>query len=1023
MPEYYTRERHRFRLQHDTTWRPPQLGALTAAISHWTLDSHNPALVSIPTGSGKTAVAMAAPYVTPTPPSRVLIVVPSSDLRKQTADRFKNEQDLLLISALNGNGQEPLQVKRLTSRVHSWTELENADIVVALPNTISPHHYPNMPPPSDLFDLIIIDEAHHATAATWLEILRHFNGAYSLLLTATPIRRDGRSLPGKLVYYYPMRLALAAGFYKPIDPHLLIPIRPGELEPTDSQIAQHCAMILGQDEHSSSTLIIRAGTVERAEGLANLYKELGINVEPLHSRLQTAQRNNIIQRLRDGTLRGVSVVGMLGEGFDLPSLRILAYHDKHKSLPATIQLFGRLARSHADYPQPSVLVTVRDADVFPELQGVIRALYQEDPDWTIVLPRIVDSEIMEEQQDAEFAHRFAPTYGEIRPTQLNPLLRAVIYEITDSAWQPFFLQDETPPKLRLGSDFGGGQIVLSEHDRSSGMFLLVVKHQHQPRWNNDPTVQEVQYQLHIVAFRQAPTTDKKNLIFLNTEGEGSQNLLHEILGLKLVAVLISPEMIDAYVNSLERHSVSAVGVRNTNPAGRGTVGYRNYMGSGVHRGLRVVDTSRSALGHGNLQVAFLDGTTANGGFAVEKAKIWITRYLPLRQFHQWVEDASQRLWFPTIGPSGPLLPGVDRGRRLQNWPNARPLAAEMSPQIFGRSFTILHGEREYDLENVELRILNGDSPLTQGQLLNVQAIAPNQDGDSGNDTVIWEGSMESSGNWSATSTIIVRQGYAGTRDFVDLLRRHPPTIFFLDGSTVIGGLVYDSRYSGMAFDAMQVQHTNWTGVDITAETRRTASNRTPPAVSIHEHLEGWLISRPRIGMSRWVIMNDGSGEISDYIVIETLPSGEVHMSLWHAKSADSASASVRVEDFDKVVAQAIRSRHWFKSRRLWIELGNRLTGASSPVASLVAGSDDESELRVMLGIEGAISSEARQPWPRTMPVVRGCICIAQPGLSRQMYLAASDGNESARGVTQLLTVLKDTAHADALEILVLGSEN
>jgi hypothetical protein len=421
-------------------------------------------------------------------------------------------------------------------------------------------------------------------------------------------------------------------------------------------------------------------------------------------------------------------------------------------------------------------------------------------------------------------------------------------------------------------------------------------------------------------------------------------------------------------------------------------------------------------------MAFLDGSTANGGFAVEKAKIWITRYLPLRQFHQWIEDAAQRLWFPTVGPSGPLLPGVDRGRRLRNWPNARPLAAEMNPQVFGRSFTIVHSGREYDLEDVELHILNDGSPLVEGQLLNVQAIVPNSVDDSDSGLVVWEGSMESSGGWSATSTTIIRQGYAMTRNFVDLLNAYPPTIFFLDGTTTIGGIVYDSRYSGISFDATQVQHTNWTNVDFTAETRRTAARRTPPVVSIHEHLEGWLLSRPRIGISRWIIMNDGSGEIADYIVIETLPSGEVHMSLWHAKYADSNSASVRVEDFDKVVAQAIRSRHWFKSRRLWQELGMRLTGARSPSASIVAASDNEKEQKMLLGIAGATNNDARQPWTRTMPVVRGCICIAQPGLSRQKFMQVVEDDESARGVTQLLTVLKDTAHADALEVVVLGSE-
>jgi len=63
MPDFYSRERKRFNLFYETHWRPPQLGALTAALSHWTLKPKEPALVSIPTGAGKTAIAMATPYV------------------------------------------------------------------------------------------------------------------------------------------------------------------------------------------------------------------------------------------------------------------------------------------------------------------------------------------------------------------------------------------------------------------------------------------------------------------------------------------------------------------------------------------------------------------------------------------------------------------------------------------------------------------------------------------------------------------------------------------------------------------------------------------------------------------------------------------------------------------------------------------------------------------------------------------------------------------------------------------------
>jgi len=348
MSNYYARYRHRFKLQHETTWRSPQIGALTAAMSHWTIEPNAPALASIPTGSGKTALAMAAPYIVPDTPRRVLVVVPSSDLRRQISDRFAKEYDLKVVSALTGNAKEFPRVKRMTSRVNSWSELEDYDVVVALPNTISPRHYPDSLPPVDLFDLIVVDEAHHASAATWLEILHHFSKAYSLLLTATPIRRDGKRLPGKQVYYYPMRLALNEGFYKPLEPHILESISPGDREATDKQLAKYCSEILAQDIHDTSTLIVRANTIDRAKKLSKLYADVGIELTPLHSRLGRRQRENIVNQLRQGKLRGATVVGMLGEGFDLGSIRMLAYHDKHKSLPATIQLFGRLARSDPD---------------------------------------------------------------------------------------------------------------------------------------------------------------------------------------------------------------------------------------------------------------------------------------------------------------------------------------------------------------------------------------------------------------------------------------------------------------------------------------------------------------------------------------------------------------------------------------------------------------------------------------------------------------------------------------------------
>ena len=1016
MPGFYERERRKFRLFGEARWRTPQLGGLAAAASHWTLDPRHPAVVSIPTGAGKTALAMAAPFVTPRPPRRVLVVVPSADLRRQTVERFSSQKDLLAIKALGGVWDQAVKVKEVESMIESWDDLRAFDVVVALPNTISPHHYSDRPPPRGLFDLVIVDEAHHVSATTWLAILEHFSEAYCLLLTATPARRDGRRIPGKHVYHYPLRLALESGIYKPVDPILLEPGR--NRRDSDRLIADRCGEILRQERHRSSTLVVRADSIERADALVELYSSVGIRIEPVHGRVGQRQRMERVAELANGSLRGVAVVGMLGEGFDLPSIRLLAYHDKHKSVPATVQIIGRLARVSREHPQPSHLVTVRDIDVFPELQGIIRDLYQEDPDWLTVLPRVVDEEIAEDQANAEFASRFVAAESEIDPRHLWPLLRSVVYEVERRGWKPFFALGQVPAELMQGRMFAGGEIVFAKADAEQAIFVLVVRHTTTPTWTTDRAVQNVEYALHLAALRKAPR-GKRDLLFINADNDAGLTLLGAHLELDAVAKPVGPELVDGWVNSLERHSVSAVGVRNVNAAGRGTVGYKNYLGSGVHRGLRAADTHRAALGHGNLQIALDERSSTNAGFAVEKSKIWFQRYEPLRTFVGWVADASNRFWHPTVSASGPLLPGIDRGRRMVAWPASRPIAIEMNARVFGESLTVTHRDSSYSLEEVELRFVEPPFVDGRGGALQFEAVVPGSPEEPESAVQIWRGTITTDGTITSDGSLAVARGYAPQQDFTQVLRSHPPTVFFLNGSTAVGHLLYDSRGAGAAFEPTQVVYSTWQNVDIQAETRRTATRRGN-GVSVHEHLEGWLLGRQRNGTARWVFLNDGSGEIADYIVVEPLQNGEVHMELWHAKPANGSAPSVRVDDLEKVVAQAIKSRRWIKSQRLWTELAERYQGEATPKAVVVTGSDDENLLRVHLGLaEGA---EDIPNWLETNPVVRGRICIAQPGLSYAQFATPGAQQEAAAdGIRNLLTVFRDTALADALDVVILGS--
>ena len=101
----------------------------------------------------------------------------------------------------------------------------------------------------------------------------------------------------------------------------------------------------------AARLLVRADTVVRAKELAKLYLELdaSVKLEVITHETTDTQLSAATARLISGESAGVAFVGVLGEGFDMPSLKIAAYHNPHRSLPVTIQFAGRVARTeHAD---------------------------------------------------------------------------------------------------------------------------------------------------------------------------------------------------------------------------------------------------------------------------------------------------------------------------------------------------------------------------------------------------------------------------------------------------------------------------------------------------------------------------------------------------------------------------------------------------------------------------------------------------------------------------------------------------
>jgi len=192
--------------------RRPQLGAAAALIAHGTKTTE-PAVIALPTGTGKTAVLQMTPFLWAT--GRVLVLTPSRMVRDQILEGFASLQLLSELGVLPPDIERP-RIASIDHRVTSasvWEGYRDLDVVVTTPLSASPSIEGIAPPPADLFDLVMIDEAHHSPAVSYSALIEAFPSARKAFFTATPFRRDKRIVPGELIYHYPLKYAIDDGTY------------------------------------------------------------------------------------------------------------------------------------------------------------------------------------------------------------------------------------------------------------------------------------------------------------------------------------------------------------------------------------------------------------------------------------------------------------------------------------------------------------------------------------------------------------------------------------------------------------------------------------------------------------------------------------------------------------------------------------------------------------------------------------------------------------------------------------------
>src|SRR5258708_8716554 len=299
--------------------RSPQVGAVQAALAHWSV-SDKPVTVVMPTGTGKTETMLALMVAAEIP--RVLVVVPNAQLRTQISDKFLELGVLKACGCLDEAGELPFPavLRHIPMTVEEVDEIFLRANVIVTTMEVAGNGRPEIQERMAYhFTNLFVDEAHHIGAKTWSAFKAQFAKRRVLQFSATPYRNDGRRVDGKFIYVYPLRKAQEEKYFKQIR---FEPIQGDDQDDTDTFIIAKVRDTLNADLKNgfSHRVMARVDSIPRAKELHARYAKAMPKHHPIlmHSKLAVPERLAALQNLRSGDSRIVVFVDMLGEGFDLP---------------------------------------------------------------------------------------------------------------------------------------------------------------------------------------------------------------------------------------------------------------------------------------------------------------------------------------------------------------------------------------------------------------------------------------------------------------------------------------------------------------------------------------------------------------------------------------------------------------------------------------------------------------------------------------------------------------------------------
>ena len=302
-------------------------------------------LVVLPTGTGKTVVLAT---LTTRRNGRALILAHRDELISQTVSKLAMVTNSLDVGVVKA-AQDDYSARVVVASVQTLASEKRLARIGG-------------------FGTVIVDEAHHAVASTYLDILRGLgcmdeSGPLTVGFTATAARSDKVGLGHvwqEVVYQRGILQMIAEGYL--CDVRALEVTSEFDIDRAEVKAGDYTDASLGAELERSGTIDAAAlayaqhardrlgvaftPTIATAHDLAAALSARGIRAEAVDGTMPLEQRREVLRRLHKGEIQVVPNAQVLTEGWDEPAVSCVLMLRPTKSAPAFTQMVGRVLRPY-----------------------------------------------------------------------------------------------------------------------------------------------------------------------------------------------------------------------------------------------------------------------------------------------------------------------------------------------------------------------------------------------------------------------------------------------------------------------------------------------------------------------------------------------------------------------------------------------------------------------------------------------------------------------------------------------------